>query len=298
MALDRRSLAVLRRQLDEADDLAANNLRLRGDEVAAAQAAADPDAAIEALRDRWQAEGVQPKPSGRELLRGIEDAILAWDSKPPSEGNRNPILDGRRAGLSRAYRMACTQLEWLAAFVPTLKGALPSPNMMNIYCGIGSPRVEWEMVQAMKALRDRLAAAYALPATAPLPAREANAPSEDQTAATAIVTPPPATPEPEPSPASGEASNPPTTSTALPPAREGDTSFENDFLTLDQAAALVQKSKRTLERYKKKTKGTLPLPTVEGGGGKADYWSYATIRPWLVKTFGFPLPEAFPGLRR
>ena len=38
-----------------------------------------------------------------------------------------------------------------------------------------------------------------------------------------------------------------------------------DLVTLDQAAAMVHRSKRTLERHK--TKGTLPDPAVQGGAG-------------------------------
>lgn len=62
------------------------------------------------------------------------------------------------------------------------------------------------------------------------------------------------------------------------------------LITLDQAAALVQRSKRTLERYKKK----LPPPRVKGGGGRPTEWSYADIRLWLEKEFGRRLPAQFP----
>jgi hypothetical protein len=71
-----------------------------------------------------------------------------------------------------------------------------------------------------------------------------------------------------------------------------------DLVTLDQIAAAVNHSKRTLER--RKTRGELPPPDVEGGGGRADRWEWSTIRPWLMKTFKLPkpLPERFPGNRR
>ncbi len=54
-----------------------------------------------------------------------------------------------------------------------------------------------------------------------------------------------------------------------------------DLVTLDQAAGMVHKSKRTLER--EKTKGTLPPPSVEGGGGKADLYFYCIphSRSWF-----------------
>ena len=64
------------------------------------------------------------------------------------------------------------------------------------------------------------------------------------------------------------------------------------YVTLDQMAARVKKGKRTLERYK--TKGELPNPNVEGGGGKADLWIWANVRPWLEETFGMALPSRLP----
>lgn len=66
-----------------------------------------------------------------------------------------------------------------------------------------------------------------------------------------------------------------------------------NLVTLDQAAATVNKQKRALEYYK--TKGTLPNPAVEGGGGKAALYDWAIIGPWLTKQFGMQLPERFPG---
>jgi hypothetical protein len=69
-----------------------------------------------------------------------------------------------------------------------------------------------------------------------------------------------------------------------------------DLVTLDQAAAAVRKSKRTLERYK--TTGAFPLPAVEGGGGRADLWDWKVIRPWLENEFHIKLPETFPANRK
>lgn len=68
------------------------------------------------------------------------------------------------------------------------------------------------------------------------------------------------------------------------------------LVTLDQAAAMVSVSKRTLER--RKTSGDLPVPVIEGGGGRADRWDWKTIRPWLEETFKVSLPEIFPAHRR
>jgi hypothetical protein len=70
-----------------------------------------------------------------------------------------------------------------------------------------------------------------------------------------------------------------------------------DRVTLAQAAGIVHRAKRTLEHYK--TKG-LPLPTVEGGGGRPDLWDWEVIRPWLEKEFRIDLSmyETFPASRR
>jgi hypothetical protein len=76
--------------------------------------------------------------------------------------------------------------------------------------------------------------------------------------------------------------------------RDGTPAVEaRHLVTLDQAAAAVNKTKRALEYYK--TQGTLPAPVVEGGGGKAALYDWRTLRSWLTKTYGIPLPEQFPG---
>jgi len=62
-----------------------------------------------------------------------------------------------------------------------------------------------------------------------------------------------------------------------------------DLVTLDQAAALVNRSARTLERYKKRG---LPRPFVLGGGGKPHEYPLDEMRKWLQKTFNRPIPEA------
>jgi hypothetical protein len=71
-----------------------------------------------------------------------------------------------------------------------------------------------------------------------------------------------------------------------------DTAELPDLVTLDQAAAVVHISKRTLERYK--TGGALPDPIREGGGGKPALYDWKIMGPWLTKTFGINLPEKFP----
>jgi hypothetical protein len=58
---------------------------------------------------------------------------------------------------------------------------------------------------------------------------------------------------------------------------------------------MVHRVKRTLERYK--TKGKLPAPKVEGGGGKPDLYDWKILRPWLEEIFGIKLPETHPANR-
>jgi hypothetical protein len=63
------------------------------------------------------------------------------------------------------------------------------------------------------------------------------------------------------------------------------------LITLDQAAAVVHRSKRTLQRYLTK----MPDPRVPGGGGRPSLWAWSELRLWLQKTFLIDLPEEFPG---
>jgi hypothetical protein len=71
------------------------------------------------------------------------------------------------------------------------------------------------------------------------------------------------------------------------------------YVTLDQAAAIVQRSKRTLRRKKDAQGSTMPRPDAEGGGGKPDEWIWSKLRPWLENEFGKKLPEKHPsGARR
>ena len=73
----------------------------------------------------------------------------------------------------------------------------------------------------------------------------------------------------------------------------------DQYVTLDQMAALVNMSKRTLESRKSRKENPLPFPDVDGGGGKADEWLYEKIRPWLEADFKKVLRERLPdNLRR
>src|SRR5262245_33456048 len=62
------------------------------------------------------------------------------------------------------------------------------------------------------------------------------------------------------------------------------------LVTLDQIAAMVHRSKRSLERYSRR----MPRPRVRGRRGQPHLWSWPEVRPWLEETFGLPLPERFP----
>jgi hypothetical protein len=66
---------------------------------------------------------------------------------------------------------------------------------------------------------------------------------------------------------------------------------EDPLVTLDQIAALVSRKKRSLEHYIRNAGFAMPLPEVQGGGGRASYWRWSVIRPWLISTFGRMLPE-------
>jgi hypothetical protein len=70
------------------------------------------------------------------------------------------------------------------------------------------------------------------------------------------------------------------------------------YVTLDQIAAVVSRSKRTVEKLLTRKKNPMPTPDIEGGGGKPNEWEWATIQPWLEKEFGRNLPERYPALRR
>jgi len=69
------------------------------------------------------------------------------------------------------------------------------------------------------------------------------------------------------------------------------------YVTLDQMAALVNRSKKVLEKRLNLANSTMPRPDVEGGGGKPHEWKWSEIRPWLEKEFGKILPENYPSLR-
>lgn len=74
-----------------------------------------------------------------------------------------------------------------------------------------------------------------------------------------------------------------------PRAEPADTGY---CVTLQQAAPLVGKSKRTLERWAKDDQ--FPLPEVQGTGGTASYWRWSVLRVYLQTRTGLALPERHP----
>lgn len=64
------------------------------------------------------------------------------------------------------------------------------------------------------------------------------------------------------------------------------------LVTLLQAAAMVSRSKKTLER--RKAKPGFPMPRVAGGGGKPDEYAWSEMRRYLESEFDRTLPEQFP----
>jgi len=69
----------------------------------------------------------------------------------------------------------------------------------------------------------------------------------------------------------------------------------DDLVTLDQAAAVVGQSKRTLERYLQRE--DLPTPDLPGGGGKPHRWYWSNLRPKLQEHFRPDLPARYPASR-
>jgi hypothetical protein len=82
--------------------------------------------------------------------------------------------------------------------------------------------------------------------------------------------------------------------TGAPPDHQAKTP-RPDLVTLNQAAGMVHKGKRTLEDWKEK--GKLPAPAVKGGQGRADLWRWEELRPVLETLSGIVLPETFPANR-
>jgi hypothetical protein len=86
---------------------------------------------------------------------------------------------------------------------------------------------------------------------------------------------------------------------ALPePTRPAPAPGLRQYVTLDQAAAFVNRSKRSLEKYlyepAKVRRYAMPAPAVEGGGGRPSEWAWEEMRPWLERVFRRQLPQRLP----
>lgn len=68
------------------------------------------------------------------------------------------------------------------------------------------------------------------------------------------------------------------------------------YVTLDQAAAIVGRAKKTVERAIARDLDA-PAPNIEGGGGNRHEWIWSEIRVWLEKKYGRRLPERYPSLQ-
>jgi len=60
---------------------------------------------------------------------------------------------------------------------------------------------------------------------------------------------------------------------------------------LDQVAAMLHISPRSLERYRTQ----MPPPVRKGHKGRRALWRWHELRPFLEETFEMNLPENFPG---
>lgn len=67
------------------------------------------------------------------------------------------------------------------------------------------------------------------------------------------------------------------------------------YVTLQQMASIVNKSKSTLEKLKGAKK--LPAPNVKGGKGRPDEWLWSNVRPVLEREYNRTLSEQFPSDR-
>ncbi len=90
----------------------------------------------------------------------------------------------------------------------------------------------------------------------------------------------------------GRERSPPPPGSPPGPAPPSASSLPEHLVTLDQIAAMVHRSKRSLERYV----GKMPAPRIRGRRGRPHLWAWSEVRPWLEATFEQQLPPRFPGL--
>jgi predicted DNA-binding transcriptional regulator AlpA len=84
----------------------------------------------------------------------------------------------------------------------------------------------------------------------------------------------------------------------LPHPTEISSPVTHDMIDLDQAAALVNRSKRTLERAQKDQTKKMPLPSIQGIGGRKSEWRYSELKPWLETEYDRKLPDRPPHVVR
>jgi hypothetical protein len=77
-------------------------------------------------------------------------------------------------------------------------------------------------------------------------------------------------------------------------AGDAGTKVIDQYVNLNQAAALVNRKKVTLLRALNKPGSTMPQPDTHGCGGKPHEWLWPRLRPWLEQEYGKSLPERFP----
>jgi hypothetical protein len=66
------------------------------------------------------------------------------------------------------------------------------------------------------------------------------------------------------------------------------------LVTLREMAALVNRTKKTLEKLKSRASNPLPKPDIPGGRGRPDEWLWDRVRPWLQEQFKRNLPRELP----
>jgi hypothetical protein len=66
------------------------------------------------------------------------------------------------------------------------------------------------------------------------------------------------------------------------------------YVTLDKAAAIVNRRKRTLEKHMKRPNNPLPQPDIRGCGGRPSEWEWPKLRMWLEAEYSRSLPPVFP----
>jgi hypothetical protein len=187
-----------------------------------------------------------PEVSPRPVLRINKKIRDAWDGVDPITGPGCPRPDGPLCGLGRLRYEYDKVLVIIREYISTKR---------------------------REGRRRSASAARPAPARARVPGRAA-APAAANGRPTPSGTEAPRHPEaPQP-----EAPAVPAVRSDAPGDHEAET-HRPDLVTLSQAAGMVHKTKRTLERWK--TQGKLPDPAVEGGGGKADLWDWKTLRPVL-----------------